>query len=45
MLSDIDQLKNEIDLLKKACRLYEEASYQSHSGHFDDTGKGGVGCE
>ena len=35
MLPDIDQLKNEIDLLKNALRLYEEDIYQSHSGHFE----------
>lgn len=33
-----------IDLLKKACSLYKNASYQNHSGHWDPTGRSGGGC-
>lgn len=33
-----------IDLLEKACSLYKSASYQSHSGHWDPTGRSGGGC-
>jgi len=34
----------EIERLKKACELYRQASIQSHSGHWDPTGKWGAGC-
>lgn len=33
-----------IDLLKKACSLYKNASYQNHSGYWDPTGPSGGGC-
>lgn len=33
-----------IKLLYEACYLYERASYQLHSGHFDSTLCGGLGC-
>ena len=34
-----------IDLLTKACRMYREATFQSHSGHWDKTMQHGLGCE
>ena len=40
----IEQLQNENRRLKKACELYRQASIQSHSGHWDPTGKWGAGC-
>ena len=41
---EIRQQKDEIERLKKACELYRQASIQSHSGHWDPTGKWGAGC-
>ena len=34
----------EIERLKKACELYRQASIQSHTGHWDPTGRWGAGC-
>jgi hypothetical protein len=38
------EANEKLEKIKKACELYKEASYQSHSGHWDSTGQHGAGC-
>ena len=38
------QYEAEIERLQKACERYGQASIQSHSGHWDPTGRWGAGC-
>ena len=33
-----------VSLIRKACAIYKEASYQGHSSHFDPTMQHGAGC-
>lgn len=35
---------DEVATFRRACELFEKASYQSHSGHWDETMQGGRGC-
>ena len=43
-VAEVERQAAEIERLKKACELYRQASIQSHSGHWDPTGKWGAGC-
>lgn len=40
----LDAALRQVTQLNKACDLYKEASYQSHSGHWDREGTGGRHC-
>ena len=40
----IEDLERCVDLFRQAMAIYREASYQSHSGHWDATMRGGAGC-
>lgn len=42
--SGIEELVEAHDRYKEACKLYREASIQSHNGHWDGTMRGGLGC-
>lgn len=33
-----------VGLLRQACEIYRDASYQSHTGHWDSTMQHGAGC-
>jgi chromosome segregation ATPase len=42
---ELTRLRGLIRALPQAIELYEQASTQSHSGHWDRTGQHGAGCE
>ena len=41
---ELAQVKEERGMLMSAMDLYKQASFQSHSGHWDKTGGSGAGC-
>lgn len=45
MVDEIDRLSTVCKTLEDACKLYRKASIQSHTGHWDRTGRYGEGCE